>query len=426
MAVSREKLYEEVWAEPITKVSKRYGVSDSFLIRILHRLNIPRPSRGYWAKHAVGISLARPSLPEAQPGDDLEWSRTGTAKRAPRPLPQPPESFRRARRKSDRPSQHPLLVDARAYYDNVRETETKHLKPTKRLLPDLVVTRATLDRAFEVANELFLLLEDHGYPVMLTPRDEIFQRGDFEIDENGSKVIQHPHLWTPDQPTVVYIGTAAIGLTLFETTSKVEMRYINGKYVPGSEVQNLKLRASTYRHSWTTKHDLATGRLCLQAYSPYRSTSWKRQWLESPGRPLNGKLKTIIRELVEATSEITAQVAEAERQAEIQRKGWAIQHERWKREEAERKRIKAAKDSREELHAIIDAWNETRKIEEFFRQLERQAAELHESEREQVMERIRAARSQVGNANALDRFLKWRNAHERLGVDEDTDADDSW
>ena len=34
MSVSREKLYEEVWAEPMLKVGARYGVSSSFLARV--------------------------------------------------------------------------------------------------------------------------------------------------------------------------------------------------------------------------------------------------------------------------------------------------------------------------------------------------------------------------------------------------------
>ncbi len=56
MTVSREKIFEEIWAEPITTVSKRYDVSDSFFVRICKRLNVPRPPKGYWAKLATGIS----------------------------------------------------------------------------------------------------------------------------------------------------------------------------------------------------------------------------------------------------------------------------------------------------------------------------------------------------------------------------------
>lgn len=67
MTVSREKLYEEVWSEPMVKVAARYGVSSSFLARICARINVPRPSRGYWAQLLVGkaevvtAAWARPS-----------------------------------------------------------------------------------------------------------------------------------------------------------------------------------------------------------------------------------------------------------------------------------------------------------------------------------------------------------------------------
>lgn len=90
MAVTRETLYEEVWAEPMTKVAARYGVSSSFLARVCERLNVPRPSRGYWAQLEVGKASAKPALPEARPGDELEWSREGEPRRVPRALPQPP------------------------------------------------------------------------------------------------------------------------------------------------------------------------------------------------------------------------------------------------------------------------------------------------------------------------------------------------
>lgn len=47
MAVTRETLYEEVWAEPMTKVAARYGVSSSFLARVCERLNVPLLSDNY-------------------------------------------------------------------------------------------------------------------------------------------------------------------------------------------------------------------------------------------------------------------------------------------------------------------------------------------------------------------------------------------
>jgi hypothetical protein len=47
MAVSREVLFEQVWAEPMTKLAARHGVSSNFLARVCERLNVPHPRRGY-------------------------------------------------------------------------------------------------------------------------------------------------------------------------------------------------------------------------------------------------------------------------------------------------------------------------------------------------------------------------------------------
>ena len=61
---NREKLYDEVWAEPMLKVAPRYGVSDVALAKTCRKLKIPLPGRGYWAKLAAGqTGLPRPPLP---------------------------------------------------------------------------------------------------------------------------------------------------------------------------------------------------------------------------------------------------------------------------------------------------------------------------------------------------------------------------
>jgi hypothetical protein len=54
MSVSREKLYEEVRAEPMTTVTKRYDVSSKVLARVFEQLNVRRLARGYWAQLKVG------------------------------------------------------------------------------------------------------------------------------------------------------------------------------------------------------------------------------------------------------------------------------------------------------------------------------------------------------------------------------------
>jgi hypothetical protein len=50
----REQIYQEIWAEPIQHVAKRYNLSDVGLAKVCRKLNIPRLGRGYWAIKAAG------------------------------------------------------------------------------------------------------------------------------------------------------------------------------------------------------------------------------------------------------------------------------------------------------------------------------------------------------------------------------------
>lgn len=58
----RETLYQEVWSMPVTKVALKYGVSDVALHKQCKALNIPVPSRGYWAKLQAGQQVEKDSI----------------------------------------------------------------------------------------------------------------------------------------------------------------------------------------------------------------------------------------------------------------------------------------------------------------------------------------------------------------------------
>lgn len=75
MPLSRESLYEEVWAEPMLIVAKRYEVSSNYLARVCKLLRVPRPPAGYWSKKAVGREPPRPQLTNALPSEEQEWNR---------------------------------------------------------------------------------------------------------------------------------------------------------------------------------------------------------------------------------------------------------------------------------------------------------------------------------------------------------------
>jgi len=414
--VSREALYEMVWSEPMLRVAARFGVSSSYMARVCTLLSVPRPERGYWAKLAVGKAPKQPPLPGPRPGDPLEWTRDGALPKRARSLPKPPDQKPTRKRAVRRQLSdgHPLFNGAKPLFEAGRLSwHGKYLKPAKKLLVDLVVTQTGLDKAIAFSNELFLALEARDHRVVIAPNAERFHRADVDERENPGKGHHHNNLWSPMRCTVVYIGTVAIGLTVIEMSEAAEARYVNGEYVRLTDFVPKRRGRYAQDYGWTSTHDFPTGRLCLQAYSPYPRANWTQQWRETPSRALSGRIPAIVRELEKATVEIARLVEEGERQAEIERQRWEAQREQWRREEEARRAAKALKDSKEDLLHVIDTWAEAKRLEEFFADAERRAQDLPDEQRERTIERLRRARALIGSTDALERFDAWRAPEER-------------
>ena len=413
--LTREALYELVWAEPMLKVAAKFDVSSSYMARVCTRMNVPRPERGYWAKLVVGKTQTQISLPEAQPGDELVWSRDGSSEQVPRPLPKPPAQVKRKPLvPAPRLSQHPLINGAKPLFEVGRLSfEGSYLKPAKRSLVDLIVTKTGLEKALSFANLLFLALEENGYRVVLAPNGEHFHREDVDEREIPGKSHHYNNLWPPGRATVVYLGTVAIGLTIIEMSEEVEVRYVNGEYVRVRDYVPPKRGRHVFDHTWTSKKNFPTGRLCLQAYSPYPRAKWKNQWRETTTRGLDNQVRGIVKELEEVTVGIARLVEEGMRQAEIERQKWEDQMLKWERAEEERRAAEALKASNDDLHCIINRWAESNRIEQFFADAERRSVEMDESERLKLLERLRRARELIGSIDALDHFLAWKSPDER-------------
>ena len=287
--VTREALYALVWSEPMLKVAARYNVSSSYMGRICTLLNVPRPQRGYWAKLAVGKASQEPALPDARPGDELVWSRDRDQTKVTRLLPRPPTSRRRKRTKPAEffPDQHPLIKGAKSLFEAGRISyDSSYLKPAKRLLVDLTVSKTGLDKALSFANQLFLSFESCGHRVVIAPHGERLRRAEVDEREEHSRTQRYSNLWSPARCTVVYIGTVAIGLSIIEVSEEAEVRYVNGEYVRESEYVAPKRRRYALDHTWTTKREFPSGRLCLQTYSPYWRAKWVHHWRETIDRDL--------------------------------------------------------------------------------------------------------------------------------------------
>ncbi|PPD51397.1 MAG: hypothetical protein CTY12_08120 [Methylotenera sp.] len=410
MSVTREKLYEEIWSEPITKVSKRYGVSDSYLIRVLKSLNLPRPSRGYWATVAAGIHPEKPPLPAAKPGDAITWSRDGQTEFATSGIA---ESKTRQSKRTARIATHSLVREAHEHFKNVRDSRSAYLKPYKKLMIYLIVSKDTLERGLSITSQFYLLLEALGHHVRIAPYGQHIHRAAVDERENIKPQRYYSDLWNPYRPTVVYIQDVVIGLTVFEISEEIEFGYLNGEYIPITQyLQHPKVKNKSV-FTWTTKQDRPSGRLCIQAYSTYPGTNWLKQWRESKPGEFSKTLKSIVNDLCNSVEEISQASRIAKQEAEKRQRQWDIQREKDRLEAEERRRAKNLKDSRDELFSIIESWAEAKRIDEFFKDAQLRANDLSVEDRQTVEIRLTEARKLLGTLNALDRFKDWKSPEER-------------
>jgi hypothetical protein len=420
--ISREELYELVWSVPMVKVAEKFKVSGSYMARVCANLNVPRPERGYWAKLAVGKAPDKPSLPELHPGDQSSWCQDGESQSSPRPRLIGPRRPGPPRKKPLRAFEgvHGLIRDARGQYDaGYKVGEGQHLRPYKRLLVDVTASSAALDKALGFANDLFNALESSGYSVLISSPAENLTRPRIDDQEELPKVPRNEHsydynrLWSPQRPTVVYVGSIAFGLAVIEMSESVVLRYVNGKYIRESDYKPPKTSARYVDHSWTTTKNIPCGRLRLVVYAPYPGVSWSISFQESKDRMLAAGIPKMVKSIENSTEVLVAKVKEEEQQAELRRQKWAAQQEQWRQEEDRRRVAESIEESREELAKVIEDWARVVSLEQFFSGVQSRAQDLPEEQRQEVLKRLALAREFVGTQNPLEFFCSWETPAEK-------------
>lgn len=310
-------------------------------------------------------------------------------------------------------ARHELLTGVRQFFLKTRKVENDILRPFKRLLVDVMSSEPKLDDVLKAAQALFEAMTARGLHVGFAPVGEQARRAEVELLDKPASRSYHRAVWAPEHPTVVYVANTPIGLTLFEMTEEVEVVYVNGKYVPIRDLSDLQLRRYTGPHHWRSKEEHASGRLCLQAYCPSWQVEWSKRWQETKPGTFDEMIPAVVLELEAVAPELSKQVEAARLRAEEEYRRW--EDERRKREvEAERaRREKARQDSRTDLLAAIAAWDEVRRVRDYFVAIEAQTERLSGEEAEAVRERLRLAKELVGDPDALTPLRSWKAPNER-------------
>ena len=313
----RDVLYEQVWAEPLRDLAKRYGVSDVALAKACRRLSVPLPGRGYWAKRrGGGRTPPRPPLPEA-PGPKrvpvagaLQGPLAREEEKVPVPQVRVPEDLRRP---------HKLVVAARAALAEERSFSRLSSCAWKGCL-DISVSRTQRQRALRIMDALVKYLEASGVGVEVSRE---------RTDRYGSE--QRTFV------TEAIVGGERVGFALRE---KQRMH---------KEPPSPRDAARGWPWDRPTVSYLPSGTLELSLTSP-RLEGIRRNWSDGKRQRLEDVLGEFVVGLDPAASRLRELRAEDARRQQAQ-----LEAELRRAEEAERRRLEEARIAR--LIGEAAAWS---------------------------------------------------------------------
>ena len=365
--ITRRQLYEQVWATPIVRLAKQYGLSDVGLGKICKKHNIPKPRPGHWAKVQNKVPTKKVMLPDPDVNPEIAIR----ANRPPVPSSPEPTGFTNIFSRA---------VEAEAYLPSIIFDETaRDIKPwdanslhTMRLagtdkwgrcLPEdeealtIQVSKKQRLRAHHIMNTLLKELENRGCEIF--PADR------------------------PKAGTYVGYCGEFIAIRIIELLEDIT---VTSRY--SSDVKST--RSDYYEHppqqSWPDQQSFKlTGRLMLSLVADHYigEKNLRRNWRDTEHQSLDKCLNDIIVGII--------RMAAAQRN---QNAKWAISHA-----ESEERQREAKISGEKEAHATalvskldteIASWAKAQSIRDYVIAARNRIKEL----------------AQVGNPN-LERWLQW-------------------
>lgn len=328
ITLTRQALYDRVWAEPVDTLAKEFGLSNVGLGKACRRHNIPVPARGYWARKAVGHKMRQPPLPPSKNGD--ETITLLVAARPDQPAEAEPQAVHPLIAFEMQPEnkiivpddlrvRHQAITQTREYWAAQKRGEVQY-GDNKLPRLDIRVSKELLPRAFRLLQTLFGALETRG----------------------------HRAAATKEGKTVLTVLDEPLEVSLREPSKQV-------RHVPTA-----KELADAKKYSWSrpTPYDLVcTGTLVLNIENVW---GVRHTWKDGKSHRLEDVLNEIIVGLLECAFQKKSQRAEQERARlkaeEIERQREAArQRVRQERARVRRfERLKAACREHEDLLASIE------------------------------------------------------------------------
>ena len=356
----REKLYKEVWAEPMTTVAKRYGISDVALRKHCKKLEIPLPQNGHWAKVKAGQKIKIPPLPKSKGPDKIVVTESFIRQSSSSPgskmsdfLSFLPEDQRMIVKEycssvivpAELTHPHGLIRDTIQYLRSRKETT----KPSVNRVITLRVSDEHKERAYRIFSTIFLAFEHLGYTIEIKyPKAHHYRN-------------YEPHV--RDNVTYICLGQDGVPILLNEKLPRIP-------HEPTKEEIDKQKKG---KYIYIPSYDIVnTGDFTFDI-DEYHSK--RKHWHDSDTRKIEDQIGEIIIWVMEAVHVVKTMREEREAKEII-------------RIEEERKRRRLAEIRKNELEQVelleqnATDWEKAEKIRRFADCIESRNTEIADIERE--------------------------------------------
>jgi len=351
--LQRDELYKQVWATPMCRLAKEYGISDKGLAKICKKLNVPVPPRGYWATIQSGIKLKRPPLPKLRKGvpeshylnpglynnrrsDDLEGFSEDAVKLITSVLESPP-----IRVSAQLDSPHPLVLKTHKNLEKKKSKGHPLIRPSRKGCLNISVTPENFQRALCIADAVIKGFVENGFKVTREPE-------------------QYSGIYAP-------ILGEKIFFSIIEKVNRID-------HVPTEKEKKEQKRDYWYR--WERYDYIATGKLNLLIDN---SSAYKlrKKWTDGETKKVEDKLRDFLIGAIKVADRTIRERIEAE---ERERR-WEEERRLW---EEERRRRQLEEDRLRELLNQAESWTKSQQLRSYIRAVQEAANKLPSLEDFQV------------------------------------------
>ena len=317
----REKLYEEVWAEPVSKVAERYKISDVALAKVCRKMHIPVPGRGYWSKLQSGQSMQKTPLPTFANCPQIRRQfRKNEEEQEKVPERLLPEAFILEEQLITQESLPEMYIkfdpSIKLSHQYVRNT-AKNLKDSSKNISKTYGygrCNSNNDEAFEVSigpdniqRTLAILqticnaLAKRGYTIGTKPKEP-----------NKVRQYQYDYPQKETNPIYAIVLDTYISFKITETSRKKEVE---------------KKKNSSY--SYEKFEYVPSGKLCFEILNVPYGHHTRNKWQEGKVSKVEDQLNDIIINLIKVATIKKEKEAQSKRQHEL----WRIEEEKRKKRE---------------------------------------------------------------------------------------------